>query len=646
MDGSMFLVCRNMGSSNIRDLLTSYSPSLDFLAICSGDGRIKIWDTLKGQLQTEFTDVASTDGTDFFQKSESGHLSLDYKCMKWVPIARKRKRKVGSSLLVLGTGGGDVLALDVSAGQLKWRISDCHPGGVGAISFSAYTSCIYTAGVDGTVCQIDGMVGNPVGRFRASTKAISSMAISFDGKLLATAAAQLKIFSCSDNKKMQKFTGHPGPVSYMTFTEDGQYLLSCAVGEKSVAIWKIDNGVKKQSACCVLPIEHPAVFLHSKCVNKTDKDGSILYILAISEIGSCYFWYAKDIQELRTNPTKISLSTMSHIPKYQKGTVPSIYAAELQGILEPGSAQVFIAYGSLVKPSFEKVLVRHGEDVKLLSSPDGMLLPAHQSIRTQKEKAVKTEVTALGRANAEDALLPIPKIHDLHDDKLVLLQSVKDNGELAVNSFNNNKSQSKLMDLEGNERKKDEESVTTCMEDQLRSSGVLSDEGDIGAENYSWITNDLTLSSATFSDVHVDAKIKQKIKAAISSMASRDAYKLLTVLVEMWESRSGSDKYVLPCICCLLVYHGSYIKSQEPASQVLDTLSKISESKCLAVQPLLQLSGRMQLIRAQIDKVGQKEIQTSSPDDDMVANGEDEDEDVDELVYREEYESESDSGDD
>ncbi|KAK9153538.1 hypothetical protein Sjap_001018 [Stephania japonica] len=638
-----------MSSSNIRDLLTSYSPTSDFLAICLGDGRIKIWDTLKGQLQTEFTDIASTDGTDFFQKSESGHLSLDYKCMKWVPVVRKRKRKIESSLLVLGTGGGDVLALDVSAGQLKWRISDCHPGGVGAISFSAYTSCIYTAGVDGTVCQIDGMVGNLVGRFKASTKAISSMAISFDGKLLATAAAQLKIFSCSDNKKMQKFTGHPGPVHYMTFTEDGQYLLSSAVGEKSVAVWKIDNGVKKQSACCVLPIEHPAVFLHSKCVNKTDKDCSILYILAISEIGSCYFWYAKDIQELQTNPTKISLFTKGDIPKYQKGTLPSIYAAELHGIVEPGSAQVFIAYGSLVKPSFEKVLVRHGEDVKLHGSLDGMLLPAHQSIRSQKEKAVKTEVSALGRANAEDALLPIPKIHDLHDNKTVMLQSVKDKGELVINGLNNNKSQSKLMDLEvssGNERKVDEESVTMCMEDQLRSLGVLSDEGDFGAENYSWITNDLTLSSATFSDVHVDAKIKQKIKVAISSMASRDAYKLFTVLIEMLESRSGSGKYVLPCICSLLVYHGSYITSQERACQVLDTLYKMSESKCIAVQPLLQLSGRMQLIRAQIDKVGQKEIQTSSPDDDMVADGEDEDEDVDELVYGEEYESESDSGDD
>lgn len=31
-----------MGSSNIRDLLTSFSPSLDFFAIISGDGQIKV----------------------------------------------------------------------------------------------------------------------------------------------------------------------------------------------------------------------------------------------------------------------------------------------------------------------------------------------------------------------------------------------------------------------------------------------------------------------------------------------------------------------------------------------------------------------------------------------------------------------------
>ena len=40
----------------------------------------------------------------------------------------RRKGSFGCSLLILGTVCGDVLALNVSAGQLKWRVSDCHSG--------------------------------------------------------------------------------------------------------------------------------------------------------------------------------------------------------------------------------------------------------------------------------------------------------------------------------------------------------------------------------------------------------------------------------------------------------------------------------------------------------------------------------------
>lgn len=50
--------------------------------------------------------------------------------------------------------------------------------GVNAVSFSRNGSCIYTAGSDGIVCQIDPTSGNLLGKFKASTKAISSMSVS------------------------------------------------------------------------------------------------------------------------------------------------------------------------------------------------------------------------------------------------------------------------------------------------------------------------------------------------------------------------------------------------------------------------------------------------------------------------------------
>lgn len=50
--------------------------------------------------------------------------------------------------------------------------------GVSAVSFSALDSCIYTSGADGMICKTDPQTGNSLGKFRASTKAISCMSVS------------------------------------------------------------------------------------------------------------------------------------------------------------------------------------------------------------------------------------------------------------------------------------------------------------------------------------------------------------------------------------------------------------------------------------------------------------------------------------
>lgn len=50
--------------------------------------------------------------------------------------------------------------------------------GVSAISCPADGSCLYAAGADGMISRIDSSTGNLLGKFRASTKAISSMSVS------------------------------------------------------------------------------------------------------------------------------------------------------------------------------------------------------------------------------------------------------------------------------------------------------------------------------------------------------------------------------------------------------------------------------------------------------------------------------------
>lgn len=50
--------------------------------------------------------------------------------------------------------------------------------GVNAVSSSAKPSCIYSGGADGMVCEIDPNSGNLIRKFKASTKAVSSLSVS------------------------------------------------------------------------------------------------------------------------------------------------------------------------------------------------------------------------------------------------------------------------------------------------------------------------------------------------------------------------------------------------------------------------------------------------------------------------------------
>uniref|UniRef100_A0ACD5WYZ7 Uncharacterized protein n=1 Tax=Avena sativa TaxID=4498 RepID=A0ACD5WYZ7_AVESA len=616
----------------IRELLTSFSPSSDFLALSSGDGRIKVWDAVRGHLQTEFADIPAVE-VGALPETKRGHLALDYTCMKWVQLSSKKKRKAGSSLLVLGTGSGDVLALDVAAGQWKWRISDCHPGGVTAVAYSRHGRTVYTAGADGMVCKIDPSDGSVAGKFKSSSKAISALTVSSDGTILATAAGQLRTFDASDNKKIQKFSGHPVAVRSMIFSDNGEYVLSSGVGERYVAIWRLGSG-KTQSSSCILSMEHPAIFVDCKCSGINASEGEI-HVLAISEVGICYFWSGNSMDDLRNKkPTKIALSESSLSRTRQDFT---IFAAKLQGIDGPNSAHVLLAYGSVVKPSFDKLLVCYGKDINLGVSEDGVLLPTIQPTMPQKGQSAKTKgiITALDRANAEDAILPLPKLHK--EEKKRKHGVTRPTGD-KLEIDNDLGTTARLTEKRVPVQRIEDDSI--CIEDMLKECGVLDQSIERHPDMATKILSDLFGHSGITIDANLPSK---KIRAHLRSLKPGDACKLLENLVYAWRSRSGSAEFVLRWIYCLLVIHGRFIYSEKPR-KLISNLEKMCAERYAATEDFLKLSGRLRLIITQVNKDAQ-DVSVEKQDS-VAAPSDEEEEEVDELVYGEDLGLSENSDDD
>ncbi|GLU08451.1 hypothetical protein SLE2022_253640 [Rubroshorea leprosula] len=386
------------------------------------------------------------------------------------------------------------------------------------------------------------------------------MAVSSYGKMLATASAQLKTFDCSNHKKIQKFSGHPGAVQCMVFTEDGKFILSSAVGERYGAMWRTDGG-KKQLASCLLAMEHPAVFVDSRCV-----ENGVLYVFAISENGMLFLGH--------------------------KGALPAIFAAKLQGVPKPALLHAFLAYGLLVKPSFKKIVMHYGTDVMWNSSQDGVLLPTSQTlIKSKKGLNVQNRVTALDCANAEDALIPIPVVSDLQDQK-DRYQNLSIDVDEEMADLVGSVDESKLGDGEEDMVELDAGSKMLCIGDRPRSLGMLHN-----------LTSDSTLDATMFNGIQLEASMLQKNKrTVVLCLAPSDAQKLLENLVALWQSKSDSRRYVLPWIYSISVNHSQHNMSQETVTQMLDSLLKITKSKRVAIQSSLQLSGHLQLATTQTEK--------------------------------------------
>ncbi|CAA0817537.1 transducin family protein / WD-40 repeat family protein [Striga hermonthica] len=244
-------------------------------------------------------------------------------------------------------------------------------------------------------------------------------------------------------------------------------------------------------------MDHHAVFLDTWCSNGENMG---LSVLAVSEMGVCYFWHGKTIDELRySKPTKIYVQFDDGVIKKSRGTIPNVFAAKLQSVSTTAGGHIFLAHGFIIKPSFEKVVVQSGTDVKLNVSQDGAFLPVRKLHKSETESGMPSQgksrlftfrILVILYSSTVGALLPVPKMFGLKDGKV---------GATAVGSND-----------EG-----DLDEATLCMEDRLRSFGILGNIDDaLGS----------TMDSKWFKGIDLDSSTPhKKLKATVLSMESGDA---------------------------------------------------------------------------------------------------------------------------
>ncbi|KDO71791.1 hypothetical protein CISIN_1g0068081mg, partial [Citrus sinensis] len=178
--------------------------------------------------------------------------------------------------------------------------------------------------------------------------------------------------------------------------------------------------------------------------------------------------------------------------------------------------------------------------------------------------------TALDRANAEDAVLPLPKILDSYDKKN-RHQNLSSDLDEVMTDVVDSESQAKFMEIKDDKVEVEADSQTVCMEDRLRSLGILSNKDDLLSNS--------ALEATLFNGIDFETNIPvKKMRATILSLSPTNACKLLEVLVDLWQSRSYKGKNILQWIYFILVNHGHHLLSQESLTPMLSSLYKVFRS--------------------------------------------------------------------
>src|SRR5579864_321487 len=150
-----------------------------------------------------------------------------------------------------------------TAKMIKWRRFNRLDKAITALAYSSDGRILAAASLDGTVQIWNGDGTNTGKSVVTSSQEVYAIAISPNGKLLATAGSnsEIQIWDLNGRRELRKLRGHKGPVPALAFSPDGGGLASAGY-DKTIRIWdtkswgeklKITEGLHRVTALAFSP---------------------------------------------------------------------------------------------------------------------------------------------------------------------------------------------------------------------------------------------------------------------------------------------------------------------------------------------------------------------------------------------------------
>ncbi|XP_022103802.1 WD repeat-containing protein 43-like [Acanthaster planci] len=581
----------------------SYSPNGSFLAVCSPDGRLSLWDTTSATITQQYT--------------PSSHLSATCTCLSWCPTrtepAKKKRRShkllkrendasaiSTSDLLAMGTRAGTILLYSLAKADLHRHMDQGHTDKVNDMCWHPDGETIFSCSDDQHIVEWDATHGQVKCKWKADTHSVHSVCLCPGARALLSAGRMIQLWDMDTKKVLRKFTGHASPVTRLKVVPsstsessrvmsslesvEGLYFLSCAERDRVLNVWQVRSALKSKSSIASLVVpDEPLDFdiLNSSKDQKT-------YLSVVTRSGEVHIF-----DPVLNGKAKNQVQARSHLLVSTEGgkdisprPIP-ILAALLCPELRP---PILIAHGSILKLTFERVSFLSEDKSICLIRED----PSTQAIpQVSGEKLKKPVVTG-----AEVVKTPSVLAHTGY--------RAAAEGESAV---------------EGRKSKRKSSQSMVSIEDRLVALNVAGAQVDMSTQDQSAKTGSLvmllTQGLQSSDKTMLDSVFQQQKESVIRRTIQRLPIPLVVSLVQELASRMNttpqSGLVLAQWTKVVLRERASYLMT---CPELLTKLSQVYEminTRTHQSTRMMRLHGKLDLMLAQIASQKQCEEEQDRP---------------------------------
>lgn len=571
----------------------SFDKELKNLAVITPDNKLRVYDIDLKRLKVEC--------------SEKDNLSTRFNCLSWL----------SSTEIAVGCGNGDIIVYSTQTAEATHRLKST--GSVTSLWWCPTQNQLISHAAGGVISVWDVKSEKITNQIRGP-KDVRSVAVTSDDSLLITGSFNIKVISTQTGALVNKFQGrHSAPIVRLIPARQqnnnkddakrkvSKAVLSCSATERQMYLWISDMKSTGKSTGNLEPLQcfvADATIVAADVIvindDEEDDDTKKTYgILAVTTSGNVNLWKWQQSQR----PKK---TTAAYHSKPEKPHV-RIVSDNAQGVPifnaafcddDTNGTTIITARGaSTLMPRFDKTVVSYEKTLPTQKNPVYTLPATSTDLLTyendgqqQKKKRAKTDES--GNVNV---LAP-------HESGALTLASGGDS----------DKGNGKKVEMTLAERVASEDAISNSIRANSMHSVLMQ----------AIRTNDQTLLDTVLYSRTASEQSMTILSNTIRNLPPQYVVPLLNLLVDKFRYSPAHGLILVQWVKVILTEHLSYLMTIPNIVSTLSGLYLMINSRIETHKTLLKLSGRLDLVLAQVAKA-QIGSDAAPPMNIIVEDGED-----------------------